>query len=638
MKTTTVCALGIATILLRGILPAQTQSLCNGGADSPVDPPLRQSLTAAVAGDIDGDGRDEFAVVTNADSATYWVRRLSLGNYQLVEVSSVGNVAQFPRAVHIADMNNDGRNDIISVGQDGPSPQQGQIGWFENTGTPEQSGWPFHRISTQDAAQSVPIDFNGDSCTDLAITREGHVVLLKNPGQGSNSWTEQVVEGDFIYPFEFDGSKNSKELLVKKGSDHFPLLFGPSGDFVLGERIPDLFNVSIATVADFNRDGRSDIIDSSLFAFTSSLVYPGEYESDRLSATPLSGSLFVTQVNGDQYPDIISFSSGLQSAPDGTYSICNHEARVFATTGPDTRPFAVLTRSPISSLQLFVMESDPDRPTLVSSSITGPFGGPLQAGERGRVQLEYRNTFTSESASIPVNLSPGNDSISIAQQPGVVPTLPPGESYTVEGWIETASTAGCGEEAKILVSSFAGESMVTDVAFAAIGYTGPQEQTVYTTQDIPLPDGTGESAAELVNVPTPVLGYIMARRAAVHVETADRRSIDVDVLLPDMSSISLFRGEEAGVGRDVDVDFRFEAAKVDVFGGQYFFIVTDRTANSPSKLTYRAISFERIVTDCTQPNAHDVARHIAGIAIEVPGPDTNADGIVDAADLIEFPE
>lgn len=101
-----------------------------------------------------------------------------------------------PDRFAIADINGDGRNDIVVTEEMGPAVPEANTYWFEQPANPTAPEWPRHTVATQFTTNAMDVaDIDRDGDPDI-ITGEHRgtkkVIIWENPGDGS-SWTPHLV-------------------------------------------------------------------------------------------------------------------------------------------------------------------------------------------------------------------------------------------------------------------------------------------------------------------------------------------------------------------------------------------------------------------------------------------------------------
>lgn len=152
-------------------------------------------------GDIDRDGFVDIAVAHYTGSGGFsmkWAHNPGNGSgnwpeYIIGEIVPAG-AAQYPDRVKIADLNGDGRADIVYTEE--ISLQPASVRWFEAPVDPTQGSWTRHTIVTQYTTNSMDVaDIDDDGDIDV-ITQEhrGTQKLQVWRNDGCGNFTEHVVD------------------------------------------------------------------------------------------------------------------------------------------------------------------------------------------------------------------------------------------------------------------------------------------------------------------------------------------------------------------------------------------------------------------------------------------------------------
>lgn len=198
------------------------------------------------AADLDGDGDLDLVSSDTTDDKTpekvngtlLWFENDGQGNFRQ-HVIDKNEPGWFER-VAVGDINQDGHLDVVVV-----LNRAGSLVWFQNPGKPAQQTWTRRNIiqGTLPGAYDVVLgDFDGDGKLDVAAsswTRGSRFMWYRNPGEKgfAAAWPEQLIEAN----------------------------------------LPETRTIR---VADFNRDGRLDILGSAsaapLVAWYENQGQPGE--------------------------------------------------------------------------------------------------------------------------------------------------------------------------------------------------------------------------------------------------------------------------------------------------------------------------------------------------------------------------
>ena len=156
--------------------------------DAAVEFPAAEANTWLAVGDLDGDDKPDIVTNSNTSSATI-LRNLSTpGNISFAPKIDIGNY-KAAEDVHIADMNGDGKADIIVVPQAPlaapPPPRLTSI--FKNNSTSGNISFAssndyLNSASFNAHVLSVIDDFNGDGRLDIGSTINGFSVMLNQVG------------------------------------------------------------------------------------------------------------------------------------------------------------------------------------------------------------------------------------------------------------------------------------------------------------------------------------------------------------------------------------------------------------------------------------------------------------------------
>lgn len=259
--------------LVTSIFPAQTVYL--GRGDGTFGKPTQYTLGTTnngtqqvAAGDVNGDGHPDLIVsggYYNGDQRDLWVQLgRGDGSFAAPQLTMLP-IAARPVVLKLADVNGDGRDDLITDrGGTAYGPGSRAVVFLAT------AGGTFRMHAEYDFSDLVPdvaiADFDGDDAVDLVVPspmRAGVTVLA---GHG---------DGTFGYDFEYSqsgrpsgvavGDLNSDghaDFVVANGDGHTVSVRLGAGDggFAPAREFPVGPNPSDVALGDFNRDGALDVV------------------------------------------------------------------------------------------------------------------------------------------------------------------------------------------------------------------------------------------------------------------------------------------------------------------------------------------------------------------------------------------
>jgi hypothetical protein len=225
----------------------------------------------------------------------------------------------------VADLNNDGRPDIIS-----------SESWYE------APNWTKHPLRSIDYASSyidnftdIPFDVDGDGWTDLIqFSYFAHnIVWLKNPGNAGGAWKVTEIDSpgptEFAFLVDLNNDGKAQELLPELDRPNLPLAWYElqNGKFVKHVVASHGFGHGIG-VGDVNGDGRNDILTpqgwleapADVRAAGEWKFHPTDWDQHPLPASGRNvpvptvtagrgsqfGFMYVLDINGDGRPDVLT--------------------------------------------------------------------------------------------------------------------------------------------------------------------------------------------------------------------------------------------------------------------------------------------------------------------------------------------
>ena len=358
---------------------------------------------ALLTGDFNGDGHADL-IATNETADNPSLPHLFLGHGDstfappILATSSI-NYVPTNRTTTVADINHDGRDDLITSGI-GSDPGSSALNVFLSNGdgsfTVTSTPLPQGAFSYYNSAPAAA-DFNGDGKLDIIAPSNNTVEVLLGHGDGaftltssalsvplvagsSSTYIPAVVAGDF----DGDGKKDFAILATSgaymgNDNDSGPtaiIVYYGNGDGTFSAPVTaatlDHGYLSLAT-ADFNRDGLADFVmvtDSALgidFDYTGEAIavihgLPGRSftsETNLVAGNGLS-TLAVADFNQDGFPDLL-FANG-----NTGYALANSFVVLMNLSTPTV--FGDLTVTPEPSVT--------SQPITLTATLYPPSGSP----------------------------------------------------------------------------------------------------------------------------------------------------------------------------------------------------------------------------------------------------------------------
>lgn len=248
---------------------------CGGGGGSGVAVPEFDSLTGFVVADLDGDGRNDIAAtVVRVDGKTYaghvrvWMQRHD-GSHAF-DAPVQYETAAYPSGLGLADMDGDGRPDLVTASH---TPGDGLIdsitwlradpsrpGHFESART--------LKVGSRMAGIAVA-DLDRDGLPDIVVATYGQA-----PGVAV-MWNGALAPGQFAAPvYIASGSAAGDPVIADMDGDGWPDLIWSEASLVRMSRhgsasartflapgvVATGSNTTLLAVVDLDRDGLPDIV------------------------------------------------------------------------------------------------------------------------------------------------------------------------------------------------------------------------------------------------------------------------------------------------------------------------------------------------------------------------------------------
>jgi hypothetical protein len=302
-------------------------------------------MASLIAADANGDGKpDLFAMDATGSNSTQWINN---GNGTWAQGRGLFDWGTTPTAMAVGDVNGDGKIDFVFADQPSNYPTTGPqlvnitvgLGNAQGGFTPATSPFGQEGVFPGPVASMTLADVYGNGKLDIvAVGQDGNVYVARNEGYGLFAHAQVIpiptnhgglIRGaqDQVTVADFNGDgkpdiivsetrRNSVSVLLNNGNG----AFAPAQTYSVGG------TPTAVAIGDFNRDGKPDIITTNSNGTVSVLMNTGAGAFGAASSYAISGpanSVAVGDFNHDGYVDLATTGSTemdvLLNNGDGTF-------------------------------------------------------------------------------------------------------------------------------------------------------------------------------------------------------------------------------------------------------------------------------------------------------------------------------
>jgi hypothetical protein len=291
----------------------------SGTFGAPAQIPGSSGVQALAVGDLNGDGHPDLVGMTS--NSVLVLLNNGNGTFRVGQSfpATIGGQAE----VLVSDLNHDGHPDIVEMSFT-------SVSTFINNGDGSLHVGPTTTISGASALSAIaPANINGDQYPDLyaADGSSGAIFALAGTGTGSFNVTGRIYGSGFVPEDNKAVDLNGDGFDDVGAIDSFSFTLATAladghGGFSTGLTTVDQYGGQGPTslgVADFNGDGRPDLVVSDIANYlTNLMVFTGNgtvmpQQAGTFNAASFSQNPAIADYNGDGKPDIAVAGPGTLS-------------------------------------------------------------------------------------------------------------------------------------------------------------------------------------------------------------------------------------------------------------------------------------------------------------------------------------
>ena len=281
---------------------------------------LQYQASVLQPADIDGDGDMDFvAAVAYPQSKIIWFENTD-GQGSFGPEQFITSDVDYPRNLHVADIDNDGDLDLLSA-----SLYDDKLAWYENDGTGNFGQQQIISIDLDFVYNVTTADIDGDGDLDVLSSTSSYsdpkVVWYENTdGQGTFGTANLIAakRSRNVKTGDFDGDGDIDIVFgYFSGTDYNKLFYyenaNGAGSIWNEYIIDDTDGPYFVRVADFNNDGNLDILATNL---NDTYWYPNNGNGNFGSRIDIYTNQFdwhieTGDINNDGYPEVITSLSSV---------------------------------------------------------------------------------------------------------------------------------------------------------------------------------------------------------------------------------------------------------------------------------------------------------------------------------------
>lgn len=261
--------------------------------------------TGASTIDINNDGLLDIIVCNRINNKISWFR--NLGNFNFSALTTLINISNGPNLTLISDIDNDGKEDIIT----NLSANNTAVVWLKNNGNGTfSSPLTIYTNNSYAIEKMLSKDLNNDGYPEIVLGDSSHYIFwMQNSGDGTfQNGTDYIyVNSGKAFDFEDINNDNYLDLIYASNSNIVKKLNLQGNGFGANQSTSANITFQEIKFKDIDQDGLSDLVGSNgtSLSYTKRLANGSFINTTQLINTPPLNYFIADDLNNDNYIDFI---------------------------------------------------------------------------------------------------------------------------------------------------------------------------------------------------------------------------------------------------------------------------------------------------------------------------------------------
>ncbi|MDR6528559.1 hypothetical protein J2787_003996 [Chryseobacterium rhizosphaerae] len=279
------------------------------------------SLNTVSAGDIDGDGDADIISLSRKNKIAWYKNTNGLGDFSGVQ-KIIRNDIRLQSQVTLADMDHDGDNDVVFMGEADPSITY-RYAWLENDGAGNFAiEHPIVNLGMEPTYRNTIGDFNGDGKKDIAFMASSTKLKVAfNTGNGNFSAPQEFLNPaigsvGILQNEDVDGDGDQDIIITNDGKIKWYENIDGLGNFTAEHVVASSSNgFTKLYFADLDGDGDRDIsfvnANGNKIGWFENINAQGSFGPEKVISTGTAVSpyaIVAMDIDGDGRKDIVTNS------------------------------------------------------------------------------------------------------------------------------------------------------------------------------------------------------------------------------------------------------------------------------------------------------------------------------------------